>query len=99
MSARPDNGPEHDERIARLFSELAQRNLLSSEDPNVIVNVAALLEQKEQIEEALGERVDDGDYFRLLANAVMRGGVLVLTDESTTGTAVSVEFSKKKIEF
>ena len=62
---------------------------------NYVVNVAMLLKMRQEIERAFGGEIKDADLFALFANEVMSGGVLVLTDESTTGQAVSVDFHKK----
>lgn len=64
---------------------------------NAVVNIAALLEFQEEIERELGDSVTPGDYFQVFADRVMKGGAVVLTDESTTGHVVEVEFCKKVI--
>lgn len=60
---------------------------LAPDPNNVIVNIAALRQ--------MSDTVDMAEVFTALGDKVMRGGVVVLTDESTTGQAVSVEFERK----
>jgi len=81
------------EKLERVLAEMG--TVSGQESGNAVVNVAALIKLHKEIEEAMGEPVQPGDYFELLTARVMRGGVIVLTDESTTGQAIEVDFQKK----
>ncbi|ULJ77364.1 hypothetical protein MF410_15060 [Rhizobium sp. C104] len=85
------------EKLSKLEKILLDMDVASGQEKtqNAIVNIAALLAFQDKIEEAMGESVGPADYFAVLANRVMQGGAIVLTDESTTGQVVEVEFSKK----
>lgn len=90
---------ENDEKRARLLAALLETDAVSGQGGsgprNLVVNVASLIKKRHDIEKSFGATVEDGDLFGVLAAEVMAGGVLVLTDESTTGQAIEVTFHKK----
>jgi hypothetical protein len=86
---------DRDKKTAALLKTLVELGHASGKAGNYVVNVAALVKYRDQIEKAYGSTVEDGDLFKVVVAEVMAGGVLILTDESTTGQAVSVEFQKK----
>ncbi len=87
-----------DKKLEKLSKILSKLDVKSVQQGNIVVNIAALLKMQKVIEEEVGENVKIADTFQILIDTVMGGGVVVLTDESTTGQAISVEFTKK-IEF
>lgn len=94
MAKKPETGSE---RIEALDEILRTMDVASGQaaSNNAVVNVAALLKFQDEIERQLGDKVTAADYFQVFADRVMKGGAVVLTDESTTGHVVEVEFCKK----
>ncbi|MBW2737332.1 MAG: hypothetical protein JRE64_00505 [Deltaproteobacteria bacterium] len=80
-----------------LLDALIETDIASGQSNNYVVNVAALIKCRDQIEKLTGSEVSDEDLFGVLSKLVMNGGVIVMTDESTTGQAISVDFSKKVV--
>jgi len=88
-----------DRRTDKLIKVLHIMDSLSGPiGTNMVLNVADVIARKDEIEKELGEELDYGRLFKALASSVMNGGVIVMTDESTTGSAVSVEF-RKEVKF
>ena len=87
-----------DKKTERLLAILEKLDHVSGQGEipkNLVVNIADIIARKDEIEKELGEELDYGNLFKGLAHSVLNGGVIVMTDESTTGSAISVQFNKE----